>query len=352
MLVEAPRFVSANALAGRTAPETHSKLRTSLVLRGVAWTAEERTDQCQLRISMAQKSLRCGLVRTALPRDARWARRRPSQFRPWLDPLSDPLELVYYDHRGNGRSGRPPIDTLTHEQLCADADALRAHLCVEQVVIMGHSYGGCLALEYALQYPTRVSHLSLIGTTAAWDYLDQLGGEFERRAVGPEVVSALIQLPTTDAKVGRNLAAQARLSFHPSNVHLVSVMFADTVWSAAANVRSRLLGAMFNIVDRLKAIAAPTLILVGRDDFYCPPTQAECMRQRLPRASVVVFERSGHYPFAEEQTRFAAPSATGSPTESPPCSHRRSSRIGKAHPHRKLSPKRPLSLRCTTTVSG
>ena len=51
-----------------------------------------------------------------------------SQFREELDPLGDLLRLVYYDHRGNGRSGRPPIETLTLAQLAADADALRAHL--------------------------------------------------------------------------------------------------------------------------------------------------------------------------------------------------------------------------------
>ncbi|MCK6623511.1 MAG: alpha/beta hydrolase, partial [Calditrichia bacterium] len=45
-----------------------------------------------------------------------------------LDTLGDALRLVFYDHRGNGRSGRPPVETLTFAQLADDADALRAHL--------------------------------------------------------------------------------------------------------------------------------------------------------------------------------------------------------------------------------
>jgi proline iminopeptidase len=57
---------------------------------------------------------------------------------PCLDPLGDLLHLVYYDHRGNGRSGRPPIATLTLAQLAADADALRAYLGIEQVAVLGH----------------------------------------------------------------------------------------------------------------------------------------------------------------------------------------------------------------------
>src|SRR5215210_333371 len=52
---------------------------------------------------------------------------------PWLDPLGEEMNLVYYDHRGNGRSGRPSSDTITFEQLSADADALREHLGFEEV---------------------------------------------------------------------------------------------------------------------------------------------------------------------------------------------------------------------------
>ena len=52
---------------------------------------------------------------------------------PWFDPLCDVMRLVYYDHRANGRSGRPPLETLTFEHLCADADALREHLGFEVI---------------------------------------------------------------------------------------------------------------------------------------------------------------------------------------------------------------------------
>src|SRR5215470_3983393 len=96
-----------------------------------------------------------------------------TQFRDALDPLGDVLRLVYYDHRGNGRSGRPPIETITLKQLADDADALRAHLGFERVAVLGHSYGGCIALRYVLDYPQRVSRLVLVGTTAAWDHADE-----------------------------------------------------------------------------------------------------------------------------------------------------------------------------------
>jgi proline iminopeptidase len=46
-------------------------------------------------------------------------------FRPWLDDLGDVAELTFYDHRGNGRSARPPLDDVDHATWVADADALR-----------------------------------------------------------------------------------------------------------------------------------------------------------------------------------------------------------------------------------
>lgn len=65
-----------------------------------------------------------------------------SVLHPWLDPLGDVMRLIYYDHRGNGRSGRPPSETITFEQLCSDADALRDYLGFEEVAVLGYSFGG------------------------------------------------------------------------------------------------------------------------------------------------------------------------------------------------------------------
>jgi proline iminopeptidase len=228
-----------------------------------------------------------------------------SQFREGLDPLGDVLRLVYYDHRGNGRSGRPPFETLTLAQLAADADALRADLGLEKVAVLGHSYGGCVALQYALRYPRRVSHLLLVGTTAAWDYTDEIIAELQRRTAGAEVLTAFLDVAVEDAEFarGQKLVA-ASLGFHAFDRERAERLFSSTVWSAAACVRSRELMSDCNVVSRLGEIEAPTLILAGRHDFFCPPSQADRMHRGIRGSEMVVFERSGHYPFAEEPETF------------------------------------------------
>ena len=79
-----------------------------------------------------------------------------SLYRATFSPLDDRAQLVFFDHRGNGRSGRPPIDTITIEQLADDAAAIAVHLGHRRViVVVGHSYRGCVGQELALrQLPT------------------------------------------------------------------------------------------------------------------------------------------------------------------------------------------------------
>jgi proline iminopeptidase len=228
-----------------------------------------------------------------------------TQFREALDPLGDVLRLVYYDHRGNGRSGRPPLPTLTLEQFAADADALRGHLGFERVAVLGHSYGGCLALQYALRYPRRVSHLVLVGTTPAWDHADEVIAELRRRSPSARVLSAFLDPPTDVAAFARSQhLVTAALGVYDCEPARVERLFGATVWSPAACARSRELMADCDVAARLGEIEAPALVLVGRHDVFCPPSQAERLRCGIPNAEMIVFERSGHYPFVEEAEAF------------------------------------------------
>ena len=80
--------------------------------------------------------------------------------------LADQFTVVLYDHRCNGRSTGPPAASMTWENLTADADALREYLGFDRWTVLGHSFGGHVALEYTLRYPRRVSRLVLVDTGA------------------------------------------------------------------------------------------------------------------------------------------------------------------------------------------
>lgn len=223
---------------------------------------------------------------------------------PWLDPLGDVFGLVYYDHRGNGRSGRPPLETLTFAQFCDDANALRELLDVEKVAVMGHSYGGFIALEYALRYPGRLSHLVLVDTAPAFKNVDEVFANAERKGTDEMMEVLRAPSPEEDAELMRMMRVIAPLYFRRFDEELSDRMMADTIVSASAGMRGEELLAEYDVTSRLGEIRAPTLVLVGRDDFICPPSQAAIMHEGIAGSELVVFEESGHFPWVEEPDAF------------------------------------------------
>jgi len=223
---------------------------------------------------------------------------------PWLDPLGDVMRLVYYDHRCNGRSGRPPLETLTFERLCADADTLRERLGFEEIAVMGYSYGGFVALEYALRYPRRLSHLILLDTAPTLDYGEEIEANARRKGATEEQMEALDAPVGDEEEFRRVLEIIGPLYWHRFDAELDARVFARTVYSAEAYEAGGSLLEGWDLTPRLGEIDAPTLIVVGRDDFVTPPSQARILHEGIPVSELVVLERSGHMPWLEEPDAF------------------------------------------------
>ena len=113
-------------------------------------------------------------------------------FRPWLDPLSNEFQLNYFDFSGHGRSPRPEgFDGVTHTTWVDEADGLREHLGFERIVLFGHSYGGFLAMEYALRHPERLDGLILSCTGPALDHAESAIANARARGTEEQVTTLL-----------------------------------------------------------------------------------------------------------------------------------------------------------------
>jgi len=102
-----------------------------------------------------------------------------------MDRLSDSFHLIYYDQRGRGRSAdRVQPEDVTLASDIADVEKVRQYFKLDSVVLLGHSWGTVLALEYALRYPERVSRMILMNPApASTDDYKQLRKEWlEKRA--------------------------------------------------------------------------------------------------------------------------------------------------------------------------
>jgi len=231
-------------------------------------------------------------------------------FRPWLDTLSDQVQLIYYDQLGQGRSTRPQsYEGISMGTWADEADALRASLGHERIILLGHSFGGFIAQEYALRHGDHLEGLILCDTAPVLDYQDVIMANAQSRGT-PEQVQAVIaglSAPVADdASFQQLLTTILPLYFNTYDPEVGKQMDDAIQYSAQGfNQGMGVCLPTFNVLSRLGEITVPTLIMAGRHDWITPPAQgAERLHAGLPNAKLVIFEESGHFPFIEEHDKF------------------------------------------------
>ncbi len=222
--------------------------------------------------------------------------------------LAGRRRVVFYDQRGNGRSGQPPRETVTIEQLADDAAGLLDHLGVERAVALGHSYGGFVAQELALRHPDRVAGLVLVTTTPGQLGRDERADETEQGPPLPDELLALMSTPpANDEEFAAGMPRLAPFYVRPVDDGRVDAMLAllpGTIFRADVMMRGFEVLAGWSSVDRLHSITAPTLVLAGRHDLHTSFPQSKRISSRIPGAQLVIFEDSAHFPWIEEPDAF------------------------------------------------
>jgi proline iminopeptidase len=224
-------------------------------------------------------------------------------FRPWLDPLSEGRRLVYLDLRANGRSTGDG-QTLTIAQLADDVDALRRHLGAERIALLGHSYGGFVALQYALTQPEKLSCLVLCDTDSGSASPEIMARELIRLGADEEVMAAFDMPVDTIEQLQRLFEVVGPYYMPHSSASAAWEVLEATVFRKEAMDGGDRALADWDVGDRLGEIRTPTLVITGADDFLFPPERAERLGSEIPSASVVVMEDAGHLPFVEQQAAF------------------------------------------------
>ena len=229
-------------------------------------------------------------------------------FRPAIDPLGDNFKLIFYDHRGHGRSGRPPTNTITYEQLADDANALRETLGYDKIGVIGNSAGGYIALHYAIRHQKNISYLILIDTAPAFDYMEELMAIVERKNPTPEIIATLdAPAAPTIEEFRHQFKVLQPLYFYDFNSEVKEIsdeIIDKMILNPEAAALNEELMPKYNISSQLTEIEVPTLILVGDEDFICPPSQAKRMHNSIPNSELIIFKKCGHYPFFEARDEF------------------------------------------------
>ncbi|MDD5564658.1 MAG: alpha/beta fold hydrolase [Thermoanaerobaculaceae bacterium] len=232
-------------------------------------------------------------------------------FRPWLDTLGRGATLVYYDHRGNGGSDDPDDwQAFGLAQWAADADAVRASVGADRIVVLGHSCAVFLALEYARRYPQRVAGLILCAGAPVIDYGETILALATARGTAAQLagLTALFTAAKLDDESFKaHYLAALPLYFHRYRPEYGEHIGRSVRFGAKAFLHGRVkLFAEFDSRPWLPTIGVPALVIGGRDDIIAPVSAgAERLANGLPQAELVLFAASGHFPFVEETERFA-----------------------------------------------
>src|SRR6266851_506389 len=221
-----------------------------------------------------------------------------------LDPLAASHALVYWDHRGHGRSDPLPAEPVPMSLFADDAVALADRLGIDTFAVFGHSFGGWVAQELVLRHPRRVSALILAATTPGQLGSTESAEDDQGEPPPAEVMELLATQPASDAEL---IELYTRLAPHflrgNDTTQLIAALDPDLV-SADSMVRVFEALGQWSAVDRLGDIACPTLVLAGRHDVFCSPQQLARIAHRIAHADHIVFENSGHFMWLEEPDRF------------------------------------------------
>jgi proline iminopeptidase len=222
---------------------------------------------------------------------------------------ADQHTLVFYDHRCNGRSVGVPVSTMTMQNLTGDADALREYLGFEKWGVLGHSFGGHVALEYALRYPDRVSRLVLLDTGAdsRWSR-ENAPKVLAQRGYSPDKVELVRRWFHGDFTPRQYLPIFWRVSgayVHGSGWRFLAREMTAGGWRSrirpeALIYAGRHLFDGWSVVDRLGEITVPTLIMAGREDFVFPPECQQELAAGIPGSQVAIIDDAGHSPQDEK----------------------------------------------------
>lgn len=225
------------------------------------------------------------------------------------------LRLILFNPRGTGESS-PPVDgSYELEDYAGDLDALRSHLGLERINLLGHSHGGFVAMVYALGHPERLGRLALVCTAPRFgaELREEAKAAFVAHRDRPWYEDAREAQRrrqswefSSPEEAARLYAREARLWFadHGPNTRTFLDDFARQRpdLEALRYFNDRLAPA-YDLRPRLAEIEAATLILNGVRDFFGPRVSARELAA-IPGSRVKLIADAGHFVFAEAPERF------------------------------------------------
>jgi proline iminopeptidase len=238
-----------------------------------------------------------------------------SYFLPQMEKLADTYELIFFDQRGCGKSSiRVDSTAMTLDALVEDIDRVRDAYNLKTMNLMGHSWGGLLAMYYAIKHGDRLNSLILVNSTPPTSDLRTASFKTigERTTREDSIAQAsLVQTPEFKRRDPAAMQKYFRLLFRGTFRYRSMADELTLTFGPDYGARSKLVQYLakdpqlqtYDLLSRLETIRCPVLI-IGSDYDLSPPEANERIRDHIEGSRYVVMQSCGHFPFIEAPGQF------------------------------------------------
>jgi 3-oxoadipate enol-lactonase len=199
-----------------------------------------------------------------------------------------------------GYAGKPMLNEMSFETIAANLIQDLDVAGMDQVVLVGHSFGGMVAQAVVHDFPGRVARLVLCGTSPSFGRPD---GDFQRKFIADRLA------PLDAGKTLSDIAPETMRRFEGDNADPAGLALGIECMSAVPEATYRTvlqLIAGFNMKDALGAISCPTLLVAAEKDNAAPAKMMARMAEAIPGARYVEMAGAGHMMALERPQQFNA----------------------------------------------
>ncbi|WP_420387633.1 alpha/beta fold hydrolase [Roseivirga sp.] len=238
-----------------------------------------------------------------------------SYFLPHLESLAEDYQLIFYDQRACGRSS-VAIDSATMNLagFVDDIEQIRQNLKLEKLNVMGHSWGGLIAMKYAIAHDDRVDHLilsnSMAPSAADWQAENIASANKinpdDKRRLDNIVSTGLLRSPNAVPYIKEMMLLSFKSQMYDrENINQLNLFIPQDFQkrSAVFGLLGPDLGT-YDLYSDLNKVKSPTLVLFGESE-EAVHLHASKMTDALANAELKVIDHSGHFPFIENPTDFS-----------------------------------------------
>jgi len=237
------------------------------------------------------------------------------QFLPYVWELAAHHKVILYDQRGTGLSSGPVDSTsISIDTFIADIEGIREAFNIQKMNLLGHSWGGILAMHYATRHPENLRSLILCSTAASVDSFAEMRATYESNR-SPEDKEQLAEIySSVGFESGDPKAVERfwRVYFKPyfadqSLVTKLDLHFTENTIKNSGAVAGHMLQSIgeFDLHDDLKVIGCPTLVIHGDSDPM-PVKYAKRVHESIDGSELVIAQDSGHWLFVDATQVFTS----------------------------------------------